>query len=153
MKIVMPNEDQRYFKVIEGTHEAYVYYNPDNKSSAFEIRMNNDYSITPEGGVYIRDDNLASGWTEINIEETKLVITIIEAYNSSKLKMTEWYNECSTDTSNRETVICPYCGEDCTEEYAGGWRECHNCGKEFECHSNVTITYTTSKMEEIDGTS
>ena len=112
MKVIMPKDGQNYYKVIEGTFEAQVLYDPDSTywffgfphkvPLIFEIRMNNNYSINRDGDIYIREGSSACGWTHIEPGEIKMVFAIRDAYNTAKLKMTEWYNECSTDTSNRE---------------------------------------------------
>ena len=70
-------------------------------------------------------------------------------------KKEEWENKHENETS----VICPYCDYELSYEY--GDREipyeegdedieCPSCGKEFNCITEVTYSYTTSKLEEYE---
>lgn len=56
-------------------------------------------------------------------------------------------------TYGHDAIICPYCGysdsddlrpEPVTEDY-----ECGNCGETFQLETEITVTYTGTKFEDI----
>ena len=61
-----------------------------------------------------------------------------------------------TETDSEDTILCPYCGyDDRDDRYAGeGEYEftCSSCGKEYDCSIEVSISYSTSRKEEVNPT-
>lgn len=55
-------------------------------------------------------------------------------------------------TWHTEEIICPYCLEICSDSWEcsdyDDAMECpHGCGEKFEMIRNITITYTTKKLD------
>jgi DNA-directed RNA polymerase subunit RPC12/RpoP len=57
-----------------------------------------------------------------------------------------------------DEIVCPYCGHEHGDSHEYFERqlfadvECAECGKEFECSQDVSVTYTSSKKEKPDAT-
>ena len=57
--------------------------------------------------------------------------------------------EFDGDTDYMDDIVCPYCGyvhTDCFE-WSDGENECSDCERKFEMYRDVTVTYSTSKIE------
>ena len=59
------------------------------------------------------------------------------------------------DHDNTNNLVCPYCGyedRDSWEVYPGEEDlevcECGSCGKEFRAWRNISITYSTEKLDD-----
>lgn len=54
------------------------------------------------------------------------------------------------DTLYRENIICPYCGHIQTnrEEYESGTVDCGGCEEAFELNVEVSVTYSTYRLDE-----
>lgn len=55
-------------------------------------------------------------------------------------------------TENTDKIVCPYCGhahEDSWEynDWSGTRIVCHSCNEEFELHVEVSVEYTTERVE------
>jgi DNA-directed RNA polymerase subunit RPC12/RpoP len=55
-------------------------------------------------------------------------------------------------TENTEKIVCPYCGyahKDSWEynDSSGTRVACHSCAEEFELHVEVSVEYTTERVE------
>jgi hypothetical protein len=56
---------------------------------------------------------------------------------------------------NTDTIICPYCdyefeGYDCIYDEGEDTIECESCGKEFNVTTEVSYSWSTSKLEEYE---
>lgn len=58
-----------------------------------------------------------------------------------------------TETDFEDVIICPYCGEnDSDDRYDGEGTHtycCGHCGKEYECNVSISISYATSRKSEV----
>jgi len=68
-------------------------------------------------------------------------------------KRQEWENE----HINCDKIVCPYCDyefehgdDDYTYEDMEEEKECPDCGKKFNCVTNVSYSWSTSKLEEYE---
>ncbi|MGH7974937.1 MAG: hypothetical protein ACREBR_05385 [bacterium] len=54
------------------------------------------------------------------------------------------------DTCCTEFAICPWCGAEFIDsfEMSDGVWDCDRCGKKFTLDHDVTVSYTTNKVEE-----
>lgn len=60
--------------------------------------------------------------------------------------MSDWF-----DTWNTPEIICPHCEYGFTDSWEyqdSDYIQCHSCEETFFCEVAVSITYTTSKIEE-----
>lgn len=71
--------------------------------------------------------------------------TIHRGRNPNPIEITE--DECW----GRDNAVCPYCGEENEDSWElderGGDTECGSCGKEYHYERDVSITYTTTKVD------
>jgi hypothetical protein len=66
-------------------------------------------------------------------------------------KESEWENK----HEYCDKVVCPYCDyefDDCNNPYEEGEEEqqCPDCGKKFNCTTNISYSWSTSKLEEYE---
>ena len=56
------------------------------------------------------------------------------------------------DHEYTDEIVCPYCGHEFSESYEfsgdSGEEECYECGKEFEYHRHIEVTYCTYEITE-----
>ena len=65
-------------------------------------------------------------------------------------------NNVDTELMYQDKPVCPYCGikQSNAEEWmehdlnASGDYECGECGETFHCYRDVTVDYSTSKIEK-----
>ena len=55
------------------------------------------------------------------------------------------------DCEYTDEIVCPYCGYELGDSYElgeSGEYDCDKCGKEFEYHQHIEVTYCTYKITE-----
>lgn len=57
----------------------------------------------------------------------------------------------SYDTDGTDEILCPHCGfeegDSWEHDDKGGILECESCGKKYRYDRDVTVTYTSTKIE------
>lgn len=106
--------------------------------------------ITKHEEVYYISDKIEESWEKHSKGLSKgLYVGISREGHKRQEKTHEWENK----HENTNTVVCPYCDcefEGCDNPYEEGEEEmdCPDCGKTFNCTTNINYSWTTSKLEE-----
>jgi hypothetical protein len=86
---------------------------------------------------------------------------VCSCYACGKYKATS-KRDGSLDTDYKKAILCPYCGEECNDEYESGYIgqalsgdssfevSCDSCDKEFDVEPHIDVKYSTTKKENED---
>jgi hypothetical protein len=139
---------------IVGKNKDKLIYN--SKDCPFFCDRFYDYElkkvITKHEEVYYISDKIDESWDKHSngLSKGLFVGTSIKG-NELQEKRNEWEDK----HEGADTVVCPYCDyeyDSYDNPYDEGEEElqCPDCGKQFNCSTNISYSWTTSKLEEDD---
>lgn len=86
---------------------------------------------------------MSDWWTNYQAREAKRMAELKESLVTGAL----------TETDSEDVIICPYCGcDDSDDRYPGEGEDeftCGHCEKEYVCNTAISVSYSTSRKEEV----